>query len=431
MDAANAAKKIAVEDNPQPSRMSLRGLDAANFFLADVRDGVGPFLAIYLTATHDWSPTDVGIAMSSAGFATLAAQTPMGALNDVLRQKRLLIVLASLGIAFGAVMMTLYTTLPIVIAMQALIGVAGAMVPAAIAGISLGLVGHRFLDRRAGRNEAFNHMGNVVAAALAGLLGHFIAREWIFYLVAFMAFASIVSILRVRETEIDHELARGATDEKGDKDAPKVSGFKALVTDRRLLIFAASVVLFHFGNAAMLPLVGQALAEGMDRGASLFMSAAIIVAQLVMIPVAIWAGRAAASWGRKPVFLIGFIALPIRGVLYIFSDNPVYLLAVQALDGIGAGIFGVVALTMVADLTKGTGRFNITRGAVETAIGLGASFSLLLSGLLAAAAGYDVTFLVLAGISFVALVIFWLFVPETRVLAQTDAEPEVASGPPV
>lgn len=352
----------AVESPPQPSKQSRRGLDAANFFLADVRDGVGPFLAVYLTASHNWNPSDVGIAMSSAGFATLAAQTPMGALNDKLRQKRLLIVLAAIAIAIGAVVMTLWTTLPVIIAMQAVIGVAGAVVPAAIAGISLGLVGHRLLDRRAGRNESFNHMGNVVAAALAGLLGHFIAREWIFYLVAAMSIGSIISVLRIRPSEIDHELARGAIDEKGDKDAPEVSGFKAVITDRRILIFAAAVVLFHFGNAAMLPLVGQALAEGLDSGASLFMSAAIIVAQLVMIPVALLAGSLAASWGRKPVFLIGFIALPIRGLLYVFSDNPVYLLAVQALDGIGAGIFGVLALTMIADLTKGTGRFNITRG---------------------------------------------------------------------
>jgi predicted MFS family arabinose efflux permease len=200
------------ERNPQPSRRSLRALDALNTFLADVQSGVGPFLAVILSAMYHWSPADVGIAMSAVGFATVAAQTPMGALIDTLRQKRLLIALASMLITVGCVLMALKTTFFVVVAAQVVLGIAEAVLPPAVAGISLGLVGHQYLDRRTGRNQSFNHIGNVGAAALAGLSGHFIGGTWIFYTVAMMGVASIISVYRVRGAEIDYDLARGAKD---------------------------------------------------------------------------------------------------------------------------------------------------------------------------------------------------------------------------
>ncbi|MBV9455756.1 MAG: MFS transporter, partial [Rubrobacter sp.] len=233
-----------VESNPQPSRQSLRALDALNFFLADVQGGVGPFLAVILTTTYHWSPADVGIAMSAAGFATVAAQTPMGALIDALRQKRLLIVLASMLISTGCVVMALYNSVFVVVAEQTLLGVAEAVLPPAVAGISLGLVGNNYIDRRTGRNQSFNHIGNVVAAALAGLSGQFIGGAWIFYTVAIMGVASIISVSRVRAAEIDYDRARGALKTKDNRGRAQISGFKTLITDRRLLALGAAVVLF-------------------------------------------------------------------------------------------------------------------------------------------------------------------------------------------
>ena len=144
------------------------------------------------------------------------------------------------------------------------------------------------------------------------------------------------------------------------------------------------------------------------------MSACIIVAQLVMIPVALAASRLAASWGRKPVFLIGFAVLPVRGLLYCLSINPFYLVAVQLLDGIGAGIFGVVSVLVVADLTKGTGRFNLTQGALATATGVGAGLSNLVAGFVVKGAGFDAGFIMLAAIAAVGTVFFALVMPETR-----------------
>ncbi|WP_211173388.1 MFS transporter [Brasilonema bromeliae] len=388
------------EKSKKPSQKSLWALDYLNLFLADVRDGVGPYLAIYLKASENWNPANIGIAMSASTIATVIAQTPTGALVDRLRQKRMLIVVAAAIVSIGCIAIALFPSFPIVIGGQILIGLAAAVFPGAIAAITLGLVGHDHLDRRIGRNESFNHAGNVLAAILAGLVGSFITSKGIFFLVAAMAVASAIAVLRIREKEIDHELARGAKDEDEDvsEEHPHhLSGLSQLFSDRRILLFCLAVVLFHFANAAMLPLVGQRLSEGKAAGATLYMSACIIVAQLVMIPSANLAGRFAHA-ERKPIFLFGFAVLPIRGILYTLTNNPYFLVSVQILDGVAGGIFGVLSVLMVADLTKGTGRFNVTQGALNTAVGIGACLSNLLAGFVVQKAGYNVAFVGLAAI---------------------------------
>ena len=184
--------------------------------------------------------------------------------------------------------------------------------------------------------------------------------------------------------------------------------------DRRIGIFIAATALFHFANAAMLPLVGQKSSDGLKDGAAVVMSACIIAAQVVMVPVALAASRLAVSWGRKPVFLIGFAVLPVRGLLYCLSVNPAFLVGVQLLDGIGAGIFGVVSVLVVADLTEGTGRFNLTQGALATATGVGAGLSNLMTGFVVKEAGFDAGFLTLSAIAVSAALFFALAMPETR-----------------
>lgn len=274
-----------------------------------------------------------------------------------------------------------------------------------------GLVGPSKLASRMGRNEACNHAGNVGAALLAGLIGYYIAREGIFYLVVALSGATILMVFLIREDDIDHLQARGAREDSG---GAHISGLGELIANRNVAIFALAAVLFHFGNAAMLPLLGQRLSVGHDHSSSLYMSACIIVAQLVMIPVATWAGRLAGTHGRKPVFMLGFGVLPVRGMLYTLSGNPYMLVSIQVLDGIGAGIFGVLSVLVVADLTRGTGRFNITNGAISTATGIGAALSNAVSGGIVHYAGYNGAFLTLAGIAAVAALWFGLEMPETQ-----------------
>lgn len=133
-----------------------------------------------------------------------------------------------------------------------------------------------------------------------------------------------------------------------------------------------------------------------------------------MVPVAVIVGRNVDAWGRKPLFLVAFGVLAARGALYTLSNDPWWLVSVQALDGVGAGIFGALFPVVIADLTKGTGRFNVSQGAVATAQGLGAALSATLAGTIIVWAGYGASFLTLAGIAGVGLGLYAVAMPETK-----------------
>jgi MFS family permease len=187
-----------------------------------------------------------------------------------------------------------------------------------------------------------------------------------------------------------------------------------LLKERPLFVFLVCAVLFHFANAAMLPLLGEMLAKGKGRSSMMFMSACVVTTQLVITLIAAWCGRKAGAWGRKPLLLVGFGVLPIRGILYTLTTNTGALVAIQILDGIGAGVFGVVSVLVIADLTRGTGRFNLTLGAISTAVGIGAALSQTIAGAIAHHLGFNAGFLFLAAVAAVAFGILYVFMPETR-----------------
>lgn len=378
-----------------------------------MQDGLGPYLAIYLVAYCHWEPAHVGVAMAAVVVGTLLAQLPAGAMIDRTRHKRLAVVTAAAAVAACCVIMISAPFFPVIIAAQACIGAAAAVMPPAIAGISLGLVGRARFARRTGRNEAFNHSGNVAAAILAGLAGTYIGYGAIFYLVAFIAVASAVSAMFIRENEIDHARAREAPVITPEVTPVVESISTALLRNRKLMAFVGAVFLFHFGNAAMLPLVGQKFPQANLTPPPRSCRRASSLRKLSWFPWRCFP-RAAQRWGRKPIFLIGFLVLPIRGMLYTYSTDSVFLVAVQLLDGIGAGIYGVVGVLMVADLARGTGRFNLALGAMVVAAGLGAAASQLLSGVIAGAANYNTAFMSLSGVAVLGCVWFALCVRETN-----------------
>ncbi|HEY9730424.1 MAG TPA: MFS transporter [Drouetiella sp.] len=401
------------------SQRSLWALDALNFFLADVVGGVGPYLAVYLKSALRWDAGSIGVAMATASVCAVIAQTPAGALVDKTVHKRAVISIAALTIALGAVLLVASPCFPCVIGSQVLIGSASAFLPPAVAAISLGLVGPHQFDKRIGRNEAFNHSGNVAAAAVSGLASKLFSIASIFNVVAILALSSIASVLMIDAKEIDHNLARGSNSGAADAKAP-VSGILHTLSDKRILVFAVSAILFHFANAAMLPQVGQKVAESKVMDPGVCMSACIIVAQFCMVPSALLASKFAATLGRKPVFLIGFASLPLRAILFTLTNNPYALIATQVLDGVGAGIYGVLGVVIAADLTRGTGRFNVVQGIVATGLGIGAGLSNLLIGYIVKAGGYNAGFLTLAGISLAAIAFFWLLMPETMHLSDDN-----------
>jgi predicted MFS family arabinose efflux permease len=397
-------------DDKAPSARTLRGLDWLNFFLADVQTGVGPFLAIYL-AGYKWNEESVGLALTVGGIAGILMQTPAGALVDRLRSKRTLIAVGVAALVAGALLIALLPTFWSVMSAQLLIGGTSSVFGPAICAISLGIVGHRLFDRRQGRNQTFNSAGNVVAAVAMGLLGYFISNRSIFFFVVVCALPTILALLVIRPDEIDYGRARGA--KEGDEDGKPAEAW-VLLKDRPLLIFLACAVMFHFANAAMLPLLGEMLAQGKGRSSMLFMSACVVTTQLVVTLLASWSGRKAESWGRKPLLLVAFGVLPVRAVLYTLTHPTVALVAIQILDGVAAGIFGVVSVLVIADLTQGSGRFNLTLGAISAAVGIGASLSQVIAGAIVHHFGYNAGFLFLATVAAVALAILYFFMPETR-----------------
>ncbi len=395
---------------------SQKPLDWLNFFLADVKDGLGPFLAIYLLSSRHWDPGRIGVVMMIAGVATVAARAPFGALIDWTRWKRTLIVIAAVTVALGAVGMSLFPNFWVVAAAQAVIGSADAVFPAAVGAISLGIVGPLLFTRRVGRNEAFNHAGNAFTAIAAGIAGWLLAPRAVLWLVAALAATSILAVLAINSRSIDHDLARGS-----DKDRDgQPSGLRVIFECKPLLIFTTSITLFHFANAAMLPLLGEKLAQSNKGVETLFMAACIVTAQIVMVPMAVLVGQQADSWGRKPIFLAGFAALPIRGVLYTLTQNPYALVSIQVLDGIGAGIFGALFFIVIADLTRGTGRYNLAQGAASACWGLGAALSNSVAGFIVDKAGFSAAFAFLAGCALAAFLLLWIAMPET---GETKATP--------
>lgn len=401
-------------------------LDNLNFFLADVRDGLGPYLAIWLLVTQAWDASSIGVVMSVAGIATLVFQTPAGALIDAVRWKRAAIAGGAGIVAIAAVVMVATPSFAVVFGSQIVLGAAAAVFTPALAAITLGLTGPAAYGARVARNEAFNHAGNAAAALLAGLLAHVFSAEAIFWLLALMGLLSAGSALAIDGKAIDHDIARGLT--TGDHGGMQPSSLGVLLQVRGLLMLTVAVSLFHLGNAAMLPMVGQKLA--LLRGADVaftYMSACIVVAQLVMVGVAALAARYVDTLGRRPLFLIAFAVLPVRGLLYTFTDDPIGLLAIQSLDGIGAGLFGVLFPVMIADLTRGTGHTNLALGVSSMIWGGAASLSFVLAGAMASLVNYDAAFVCLAFIAAAGGAMFAFAVPETRGVlpAKSSAVPAV------
>jgi MFS family permease len=405
----------------EPKRFNPFSLDAINLLLADVRGALGPYLNVFLVTQQHWSQSEVGLVTTIGGLLGLAVQTPIGAAIDETRAKRGVIVLALAVLGIGAAVIFAWPSFwPVMIA-NSLIAVVGDVFGPAIAGLTLGLYARKQLARRMGRNSAFDHAGNVAIAVVAAAIGYAFSQRAVFLLVPVFAVLASIAVLSIPAEAIDLDRARDLDQEPDALGHPVVAArYSILFESRPLVIFGLCVMLFHFANAPLLPLVGQKLATAFPEEATAMMSACIVAAQLVMLPIAVLVGRTADTWGRKPLFLAGFAILPIRAVLYTLSDNSFWLIGVQLLDGVGAGIFGALTPLVTADIMRGTGRYNLALGAIATMQGIGASLSSLAAGAIVDHLGYSAAFLTLAIAAGLALVVFALGMPET-------AEPETVS----
>lgn len=402
----------AAEFNPE-KKGSIRALEATNFFLADVQTGLGPFLAAYL-AGAGWEPERVGTALTIGGIITVALQAPAGAIVDQLRSKKRILIAASAVLGVGAVLLSITAAPWAVYTSQVLIGGAGPFLGPTLAAVTMGMVGVTFFDRQFGKNQSLNSAGNVACALLIAGLSHLFGNRAIFITAAILTIPTVLAVHAMNSKDIDYEMARGgAIEEDGEEVAVRVSVMKTLLGDRTLLVFLACSFLFHFANAAMLPQLGEMLSHGSRASAAPFMSACIIVTQVVIMCFAPAVGRFANLHGRKPLLLIGFGVLPIRALLYTLTHNTESLIAIQLFDGVANAIFGVVSILVVADRTRATGRFNLVQGGLATAVGLGAALSTTFGGKLIQHFSYRISFLSLGAIAALAFVLLWAAIPET------------------
>lgn len=393
----------------RPSRRSLLGLDWFIFCLADVQTGFGPFVSVYLTA-QKWTQGDIGLVLSVAGIVGLIGRVPGGAVVDAVRSERDAAMLAAIGIGASALMMAVWPFFPSVLFASVLSAAANCVLNPAVAAISLGLVGYHAIGPRLGRNSRFASLGTGVAAAGMGACGYLFSSRAVFFVTAALLIPTLIALSNIRAAEIDPVRAHSgvaAHEEFGP-------GLRRLLTNRPLIAFAGATALFQFANAAMLPLMGSVMTMRSANWAEILIAACIIVPQLVVALCSPWIGRQAERWGRRPLLLLGFAALPLRCVLFADTPDPYLIVVFQVLDGISAAVLGVLVPLIAADLARNSGHYNLTQGIIGTAVGIGASISTTFAGYVSDHYGSHIAFLGLGVAASCALLFTLVAMPETR-----------------
>ena len=387
---------------PTVSKRDRVALYAVSFFMADMEAGMGPFLGVLLQS-RGWSTGTIGAVITLGAVVGMLAVTPAGALVDATSHKRACVIVVGLGAVAGAAVILTSQHFWMIAGAQAVMCISGATIAPAMIGITLGVVGQARFTGQNGRNQAFNHAGNMTGAAIAGLLGWHYGYAAVFWLAAGFAAVTVVAVLAIPAGHIDHHLARGealATDE------PRIKSLRVLLRCRPLLAVAAAVMLFHLGNAAMLPLYGLAVVAR-NGNPFITVAATVVIAQAVMVPASLAAMRIAEVRGYWPAILIAFTALPARALIASHVITSWGVIPVEVLDGVGAGILSVAVPGLVARILNGTGHINVGQGAVMAAQGLGGALSPVLGGFAAQAFGFATAFAMLGGLSSGSLII-WL-----------------------
>lgn len=393
-----------------------RALDWFSFFLADIQTGFGPFVAVYLSA-NAWTQGEIGLVLTAGGLVALAGQIPAGVLVDAIRSARLIATLAIVAISISALALAVWPVFPVVMGARLLHAAASCILGPVIAALSLAVAGHAGFGERLGRNARFASLGAGIGAAAMGACGQFLSTRSVFLFTAALTLPAIIALARIR-TPAPESRASGPRAKAAGKDdnatAAEAVGWRKVLTDRRLIIFAACVVLFHLANAGMLPLMGGILASEGRSIATGAIAACMIVPQIIVVAASPFVGRKTEHWGRRPLLLVCFAALATRAALFAFISSPYSIVAVQVLDGVSAAVLGVMFPLIIADITRNTGRFNLALGAVGSAMGIGAALSTTLAGFVYDRVGASMTFALLAGVALLGLGLAWLAMPETR-----------------
>ena len=369
-------------------------LDALSFFIADVQTGFGPFIAVYL-ATSGWSEGEIGRALSVGALVAVVSQLPGGAAVDRLADKRIAAAIGCAVVGIAALAFAFSTSTVSVMSAEVLHSFGSAMLGPAVAAVSLAVVGRAGLGLRLGRNARFAAIGNGAAAGLLGAAGSYLSPRAVFWLTAAFMVPGLAA-LRVIAPPRPEDPEPAAGTPAPSRTTGVFQDLKALARDKAVLGFASCIALFHTGNAALLPLASAHLSQSLGTRTNLVVAAAVVVPQTIVALISPSVGHLADTRGPRLVLTLGFAAVPLRAALLGLVSDPYGIIAVQALDGIGAATFGVMVPLVAAELTRGTNRFNLCLGLFGLATGAGASVSTSLAGTLADHFGNRTGFFALA-----------------------------------
>lgn len=424
-----------------------------SFSLGELGDGLNIFQGIYLV-NIGWNEGAVGTALSMMGFTALIVQTFAGDWVDKTNvDRRIFLSAASILTAISA--STIFfvqgnSQHGLIYVSKVVEGITSSFIGPCLSALVLASFGPHHFDAIMASNTLWGHIGSVVAAFLAGSVAYFmypniklcfvvISASAIFavFFIGFLpegdklmgrGFMGKQAIDRyghvenlVREDE-NVEALEGHTRIRKIEETPEASSYWEVMSDKRCFLLCITGFFFHFANANVLLVLGELMGgdDGEDgapsRSAIPLIGGAIVLAQLTMA-IATWVGDKLTQQGigRKPLFLAGIFTLPIRCALIIFwkDAGDTYLLSTQILDGLGGGFFGLIHPFMVADVTFGTGRFNVVMGLTASCFGLGATLSNFIGQHIVEQFGHVTS---LAGsliLSIIPILIFGCLMPET------------------
>lgn len=361
-----------------------------------------------------WHYDAIGVATAISGVGTLLMQTPAGWITDKFTSRRFLFIVAALatGVCFAVIPLIPPTT-GWIDSLLFLSGATQTFFAPLLGALALGMAGHAGLNRLMGTNQGWNHAGNIVAALSAMAFVSLLGIDSIFYSVGACSFLAAASVLLIRERDLDERVATGLTD--ASTEPRKATD---MLRDRKVQFALLTIFLFHLANAPILPAV--ALYVKKLGGSDSWMTATVLTAQVVMVPVALVAGRMCDRWGIKLVLAVAFWVLPFRIASYALVRTPSALVYLQGLDGIGAGIYGVASVALAADITRGKGGFNVLNGLFATALAVGGVLGPLVSGSLVEHFGFRATFCIFAFLALIGAAVFTKFVPDARAAERID-----------
>jgi MFS family permease len=391
-----------------PGRHALRAL---NFFMADMQAGIGPFVGVYLLA-HGWQNGMIGSVITLGSIVGVLVLIPAGAWVDSSRNKRWIVVVSGLAaVCASSIILIRQDFWPVAVS-QVTTTIAGAAVGPAVTGITLGMYRQSGFNRQLGINQAYNHAGNAVGAAISGLLGWKFGLPAVLWLALAFGVISMACVLAIPPQSIDDRAARGLR--ANGRAEHQVSGLTILISCKPLLLLAITLAIFYLGNGAMISLYALAVVSAKQGDPAVFIATTVVVAQVTMVCASLLAARCVEKYGAWLVILISFLVLPARVLLAPHLIVGWGVFPMQILDGITSGLHTVAIPVLVARILNGTGRINLGQGAIITAQSAGAALSPAIGGWIADWKGYNAAFYTFGAFAIVAIVLWTTLAPSLK-----------------